>query len=158
GARRPHHRPVTTDAAVGRLLRLQPFERSGMRPGLERIEALLDRLGRPEAALRILPVAGTNGKGSVSPLAEAIPPAAGRPTGLSPSPPLRALSERIRSDGVPIARAALARQVERLAGPLDAGAVTFFEAMTAVALGAFRDAGVEAAVLEVGLGGRWDAT
>jgi dihydrofolate synthase/folylpolyglutamate synthase len=149
---------VTTDAAVGRLLRLQPFERSGMRPGLERIEALLDRLGRPEAALRILHVAGTNGKGSVSALAEAILRAAGRRTGLYTSPHLRDLAERIRIDGAVITREALARQVERLAAPLEAGAVTFFEAMTAVALGAFRDAGVEVAVLEVGLGGRWDAT
>jgi dihydrofolate synthase / folylpolyglutamate synthase len=149
---------VRTDAAVGLLLRLQPFERSGMRPGLERIEALLDRLGRPEAALRILHVAGTNGKGSVSALAEAILRAAGRRTGLYTSPHLRDLAERIRIDGAVITREALARQVERLAGPLEAGAVTFFEAVTAVALGAFRDAGVEVAVLEVGLGGRWDAT
>jgi dihydrofolate synthase / folylpolyglutamate synthase len=149
---------VTTDAAVGLLRRLQPFERSGMRPGLERIEALLDRLDHPEAALRILHVAGTNGKGSVSALAEAILRAAGRRTGLYTSPHLRDLAERIRIDGAVITREALARQVERLAGPLEAGAVTFFEAMTAVALGAFRDAGVEVAVLEVGLGGRWDAT
>jgi dihydrofolate synthase/folylpolyglutamate synthase len=129
-----------------------------MRPGLERIEALLDHLGRPEAALRILHVAGTNGKGSVSALAEAILRAAGRRTGLYTSPHLRDLAERIRIDGAVITREALARQVERLAAPLEAGAVTFFEAMTAVALGAFRDAGVEVAVLEVGLGGRWDAT
>jgi dihydrofolate synthase / folylpolyglutamate synthase len=149
---------VTTDAAVGLLRRLQPFERSGMRPGLERIDALLDRLHRPETALRILHVAGTNGKGSVSALAEAILRAAGRRTGLYTSPHLRDLAERIRIGGAMITREALARQVERLAELLEAGAVTFFEAMTAVALGAFRDAGVEVAVLEVGLGGRWDAT
>jgi dihydrofolate synthase/folylpolyglutamate synthase len=147
---------VSPGAALAVLERLQPFERSGMRPGLERIEVLLDRLGRPEAALRILHVGGTNGKGSVSALAEAIVRAAGRRTGLYTSPHLRRLTERVRLDGAPIAPEALARQVERLGDALDA--VTFFEAMTAVALGAFRDAGVDVAVLEVGLGGRWDAT
>ncbi|HLE44438.1 MAG TPA: folylpolyglutamate synthase/dihydrofolate synthase family protein [Methylomirabilota bacterium] len=147
---------MTTDAAIERLRHLQPFERSGMRPGLERIEALLDRLDRPEADLRILHVGGTNGKGSVSALAEAILRAAGRRTGLYTSPHLRHLAERIRIDGAPIVAEALARQVDRLGDALDA--VTFFEAMTAAALGAFREAAVDVAVLEVGLGGRWDAT
>ncbi len=147
---------MTTDAAIERLRRLQPFERSGMRPGLERIEALLDRLGRPEADLRILHVGGTNGKGSVSALAERILRAAGRRTGLYTSPHIIHLAERIRLDGAPIAPEALARQVDRLGDALDA--VTFFEAMTAVAFGAFREAAVDVAVVEVGLGGRWDAT
>jgi dihydrofolate synthase/folylpolyglutamate synthase len=127
-----------------------------MRPGLERIHGLLDRLGHPEAALRILHVAGTNGKGSVCALAEAIFRAAGLRTGLYTSPHLRHLSERIRIGGVPIDAAALGRAVDRLGDALET--VTFFEAMTAVALEAFREARVEVAVLEVGLGGRLDAT
>jgi dihydrofolate synthase/folylpolyglutamate synthase len=127
-----------------------------MRPGLERIHGLLDRLGHPEAGLRILHVAGTNGKGSVCALSEAIFRAAGLRTGLYTSPHLRHLSERIRIGGIPIDAAALGRAVDRLGDALET--VTFFEAMTAVALDAFREARVEVAVLEVGLGGRWDAT
>jgi len=143
---------------VERLLALARFERSGMRPGLERIQALLDGLGHPEAGLRILHVGGTNGKGSVSALSEAILRAAGLRTGLYTSPHLLSPTERIRIDGAPVVRDALADDVRALAPRLDSGGITFFEAMTAVALAAFRRAGVEAAVLEVGLGGRWDAT
>jgi dihydrofolate synthase/folylpolyglutamate synthase len=149
---------MTPAEAVLRLARLSPFERSGMRPGLERIRALLDDLGRPEAALRILHVGGTNGKGSVSALAEAILRAAGWRTGLYTSPHLLDLRERVRIDGVPITPAALGRQAARLGPALPAGRVTFFEAMTAVAFAAFREAAVDVAVVEVGLGGRWDAT
>ncbi len=140
------------------LLGLARWERAGMRLGLERIEALLTALGRPEAGLPIVHVGGTNGKGSVSALAAAILRAAGHRTGLYTSPHLLDVTERVRIDGAPAPRAALARQAARLAPWLTAGAATFFEAMTAVALGAFREAGVDAAVLEVGLGGRFDAT
>jgi len=144
--------------ALERLLGLARWERAGMRLGLERIEALLETLGRPEAGLRIVHVGGTNGKGSVSALTAAILQAAGLRTGLYTSPHLLDVAERIRIDGVPVSRETLARQAERLAPALGAGAATFFEAMTAAALGAFAEADVEAAVLEVGLGGRWDAT
>jgi len=149
---------MTAADAVAWLLRFSRFERSGMRPGLERIHALLDASGHPEADLRILHVGGTNGKGSVSALAEAILRAAGLRTGLYTSPHLLDITERIRIDGVPIAADALAAHVARLAPRVEAGSVTFFEAVTALALVAFREARVEAAVLEVGLGGRWDAT
>jgi dihydrofolate synthase / folylpolyglutamate synthase len=149
---------VTPADAARWLLSRARFERSGMRPGLERIEALLVDLGRPEAGLRILHVGGTNGKGSVAALSEAILRAAGLRTGLYTSPHLLSVAERIRIAGVPISEAALAASVDRLAPRLEAGGLTFFEAVTALALVAFRDAGVEAAVLEVGLGGRWDAT
>ncbi len=146
---------MTPQAALGRLLGLERF---GIRPGLERIEGLLALVSHPEAALRILHVGGTNGKGSVSALAESILRSAGRRTGLYTSPHLLDPAERIRIAGAPIAPAALAAHVAQLAPALDAGGVTFFEAMTAVAFAAFRDAGVEAAVVEVGMGGRWDAT
>jgi dihydrofolate synthase / folylpolyglutamate synthase len=146
------------DAAVERLLGLAPFERSGMRPGLDRIHALLDRLGHPESGLRILHVGGTNGKGSVCALAEAVLRAAGWRTGLYTSPHLLDVAERIQIDGAPIRRPELGRQAAALGSSLDGAATTFFEAMTAAAFGAFRDAGVDVAVMEVGLGGRWDAT
>jgi dihydrofolate synthase/folylpolyglutamate synthase len=145
-------------APLDRLLGLARWERAGMRLGLERIEALLAALDRPEAALRIVHVGGTNGKGSVAALTATILRAAGLRTGLYTSPHLLDVAERIRVDGVPVSRETLARHAARLEAALSAGGATFFEAMTAVALATFREAAVDAAVLEVGLGGRWDAT
>jgi dihydrofolate synthase/folylpolyglutamate synthase len=144
--------------SVERLLGLARWERAGMRLGLERIEALLAALDRPEDALRVVHVGGTNGKGSVAALSAAILQASGVRTGLYTSPHLLDVTERIRIDGVPVPLDVLARHAARIGPELEAGAATFFEAMTAVALAAFREAGVDAAVLEVGLGGRWDAT
>ena len=141
-----------------RLLGLARWERAGMRLGLERIEALLDALDRPEAMLRIVHVGGTNGKGSVAALTAAILQAAGLRTGLYTSPHLREVTERVRIDGVQVSRETLARHAARIGPALDVGAATFFEGMTAVALAVFEEARVDAAVLEVGLGGRWDAT
>jgi dihydrofolate synthase/folylpolyglutamate synthase len=145
-------------APLERLLGLARWERAGMRLGLERIEALLDALDRPEAMLRIVHVGGTNGKGSVSALTAAILQAAGLRTGLYTSPHLLDVTERVRIDGAAVSREVLARHAARIEPALDAGAATFFEAMTAVALAVFEGARVDAAVLEVGLGGRWDAT
>jgi dihydrofolate synthase / folylpolyglutamate synthase len=144
-------------APLERLLGLARWERAGMRLGLERIEALLAALDHPEA-LRIVHVGGTNGKGSVSALTAAILEAAGLRTGLYTSPHLLDVTERIRVDGAQVPREALARHAARIEPILAARAATFFEAMTAVALAAFQEAHVDAAVLEVGLGGRWDAT
>jgi dihydrofolate synthase / folylpolyglutamate synthase len=145
-------------APLERLLGLARWERAGMRLGLERIEALLDALDRPEAALRIVHVGGTNGKGSTAALTAAILHAAGLRIGLYTSPHLLEVTERVRIDGAQVSRETLSRHAARIVPTLDAGAATFFEAMTAVALAAFKEAGVDAAVLEVGLGGRWDAT
>jgi dihydrofolate synthase/folylpolyglutamate synthase len=145
-------------APLERLLGLARWERAGMRLGLERIEALLTALGRPETGLRVVHIGGTNGKGSVAALSAAILQAAGLRTGLYTSPHLLDVTERIRIDGLSLSRETLARHAARIAPALETGAATFFEAMTAVALAAFREARVDAAVLEVGLGGRWDAT
>jgi dihydrofolate synthase/folylpolyglutamate synthase len=145
-------------APLERLLGLARWERAGMRLGLERIEALLTALDRPEAALRIVHVGGTNGKGSVAALSAAILQAAGLRTGLYTSPHLLDVTERIRIDGLPVPKETLARHAARIEPALEAGAATFFEAMTAVALAAFHEVRVDVAVLEVGLGGRWDAT
>ncbi|PYM59755.1 MAG: bifunctional folylpolyglutamate synthase/dihydrofolate synthase [Candidatus Rokuibacteriota bacterium] len=149
---------MTAAEAVARLFGLARFEQAGMRPGLERIEAVLAALGHPEADLPVVHVGGTNGKGSVSALTEAILRAAGLRTGLYTSPHLLDVTERIRIAGVPIARDDFGRLAARLAPWLQAGSLTFFEAVTALAFLAFREAGVEAAILEVGMGGRWDAT
>jgi dihydrofolate synthase / folylpolyglutamate synthase len=134
--------------------------------GLDRIEALLEKLGRPECAFRSVHVAGTNGKGSTAAMIEAGLRAAGRRTGLYTSPHLVRINERIQVSGVPIsdsdfciAFATVQQAVEQL---LASGTIelhpTYFECVTAMAFWHFRTAGVEYAVVEVGLGGRLDAT
>ncbi len=129
-----------------------------MRPGLERIETLLAAIGNPERSFQIVQVGGTNGKGSVSAMLAAIFRAMGWRVGLYTSPHLSDLSERIRVDGRAIPQADLVDGVEAigtLVARLDA---TMFEAVTALALDHFAREGVQAAVLEVGMGGRLDST
>ena len=142
------------------------LEQFGIKFGLANIEAVLDAFGHPERTFRSIHVAGTNGKGSVTAMAAAALTAAGYRTGRYTSPHLVSLSERFVVDGVPVARADLidvAGQVRdvidslRASGRLDVHP-TFFEATTAIAFELFRRRGVEAAVVEVGLGGRLDAT
>jgi dihydrofolate synthase/folylpolyglutamate synthase len=149
---------MTYREAVARLLALRGGEMAGMRPGLAVIEALLDAVGNPESRMRLVQVGGTNGKGSASAMVAAMLRAAGIRTGLYTSPHLRSLRERIRVDGRCIAEDDVADGVDALGtlcARLDA---TVFEATTALALDHFARAGVEVAVLEVGLGGRLDAT
>lgn len=134
--------------------------------GLDRIAALLARLGDPHRACRFVHVAGTNGKGSVCAMIESALRTAGQRTGLFTSPHLVEPTERIRIDGEPVDPGLFARafnQVHREAEALLAeGSLdfhpTYFETVTAMAFVLFRDLGVETAVLEVGLGGRLDAT
>ncbi len=136
------------------------LEAVGIKLGLSQITTLLDRLGRPERAFRTITVAGTNGKGSVTALIDAGLRAAGVRTGRYTSPHLCAIEERIVINGLAVTPArfdALAERIRDAAGAL-ADPPSFFEATTALALLAFREAGVETAVLEVGLGGRLDAT
>lgn len=134
------------------------LQRFGIKLGLDNIRALLDRLGRPESACRLVHVAGTNGKGSVCVTLASILGRCGLRTGLYTSPHLQDFSERIRVDGVPIAP----RDVVALTCELRAASAglqpTFFEFTTAMALLHFQRSGVEVAVLEVGMGGRLDAT
>jgi dihydrofolate synthase / folylpolyglutamate synthase len=112
--------------------------------------------GSPERAFEVVHVAGTNGKGSVSAMVESIARVHGIRTGLFTSPHLARFAERIRIDGRPMDDPALA---ELLVEALDrAPDVTFFETATLAAFLAFREAKVELAILEVGLGGRLDAT
>ncbi len=129
-----------------------------MQPGLERIQALLAALGHPQRRYRLVQVGGTNGKGSVSVMLAAMLKAAGRRTGLYTSPHLVSFRERIRINGAPISEDCVADGVEALAtlaARLDA---SMFEATTALAFDHFAREEVDVAVLEVGLGGRLDAT
>lgn len=136
------------------------LEHFGIKLGLDQIRSLLDGLGHPDCAFRSIVIAGTNGKGSVTAMVERALRAAGYRTGRYTSPHLVDLEERFVIDGdqiTPDALEAVAGRVKDVAGHL-ALPPTFFEATTAVALEAFRDAAVNVAVLEVGLGGRLDAT
>ncbi len=133
--------------------------------GLERIAAVLEALGRPQDRCRFVHVAGTNGKGSTSAMIDSGLGAAGWRTGLFTSPHLSQPTERIRIDGVPLSRAGFAAAFDRVHGVVEEllrrGAIdfhtTYFETVTAMALETFARS-AEIAVLEVGLGGRLDAT
>ena len=142
--------------------------------GLDRIRAVLDALGRPQDKLRIVHVAGTNGKGStcamiesalrMAPGTEGAPP--GRRTGLFTSPHLAEPTERIRIDGEPLPAAQFTESFNRVHAAveelLSGGAIdfhtTYFETVTAMALLVFAEERTDTVVLEVGLGGRLDAT
>ncbi len=128
----------------------------GMRLGLGAMQEACARTGNPERAFATVHVAGTNGKGSVSAMVEAIARRSGLRTGLFTSPHLARFAERIRIDGEPMGDDAL---VPLLADALALGpSLSFFETATLAGFLAFRAAKVDLAVVEVGLGGRLDAT
>ncbi len=134
--------------------------------GLERMQRLAAALGNPEKSFRVVHIAGTNGKGSTAAMIEAGLRAAGHTTGLFTSPHLVRFNERIRLNGEEIGDSDFAATVDevraandRLADELGPHShPTLFESMTAAAFCAFRAAGIEWGVVEVGLGGRLDAT
>jgi len=146
---------VTPDDSLAYLYRLQQF---GIKLGLQNVRELLHRLGDPQARLRCLHVAGTNGKGSVSVLLAEILRHAGNHVGLYTSPHLHCFTERIRINDELLELERLPPLVEQLRAASSGLPVTFFEAATALALLAFREAGITVAVLETGMGGRLDAT
>ncbi|NTV02507.1 MAG: bifunctional folylpolyglutamate synthase/dihydrofolate synthase [Chlorobiaceae bacterium] len=138
---------------------LYPLHRFGIRPGLDRIQLLLRELGNPEKLLgRVVHIAGTNGKGTVAACMASIFTASGRKTGLFTSPHLVDFTERIRIDGRQIPRERIAGYCTRLKGLVTEIGATFFEVTTAMALAWFAEEGVEASVIETGMGGRLDAT
>ena len=148
---------------------LQRLAAAGVRLGLQRVEALLEAMGSPHAAMPSLHVAGTNGKGSVCMMLDGCLRAAGRHTGLYTSPHIQQLNERFRIDGRPISDArldALLVEIDRRAREWahargearDDGGLTVFEAETLAAFLWFAQQELDVAVLEVGLGGRLDAT
>ena len=134
--------------------------------GLDRITSILAAMGNPERAYEVVHVAGTNGKGSVCAMVESALRAGGRRTGLYTSPHLVEPTERIQVGGAAVAPdefAASFDRVHRVAEQLIASGVidahpTYFESVTAMAFDLFRERSVETAVIEVGLGGRLDAT
>ncbi len=149
---------MTYREAVARLLGLRGGEMAGMRPGQETIQALLDAVGNPERRLRLVQVGGTNGKGSAGAMLAAILTAAGHRVGLFTSPHLCSVRERIRVDGRCIEADALADGVDAMGTLFARLDASVFEAVTALALDHFAAVGADIAVLEVGLGGRLDAT
>jgi dihydrofolate synthase/folylpolyglutamate synthase len=138
------------------LKRLYALIPRGRKLGLERMQEACARFGNPERAFEAVHVGGTNGKGTVSAFVAAMARAHGKKVGLFTSPHLHRFAERINVGGTPIEEPALIAALEKVM--TDAPELTFFEVATLSAFVAFRDAGVELAVLEVGLGGRLDAT
>src|SRR6187551_616526 len=137
-----------------------------MKFGLDNMRVVVEALGHPEHAFRSVHVAGTNGKGSVTAMVDRALGAAGCRSGRYTSPHLIRLEERFAIDGRPVDHAAMVDAVADVLAVIDRlraeGALatypTFFEVTTAVAFELFRRAQVDIAVLEVGLGGRLDAT
>ncbi|WP_306590680.1 folylpolyglutamate synthase/dihydrofolate synthase family protein [Geothrix sp. 21YS21S-4] len=142
------------------LPRLEARGHLGIKCGLENIRALLEAVGRPDAGYPVVLVAGTNGKGSTGAFLAHMLKAAGLSVGWTTSPHLVDPTERIWLDGAPIDEDTL----DRLLGEAFEAEVcadlraTYFELMITAALSAFRAKRVDIAVVEVGLGGRWDAT
>jgi dihydrofolate synthase/folylpolyglutamate synthase len=137
----------------------------GAKLGIQRMEALAGVLGNPERSLRVIHVAGTNGKGSVSAMSESILRAHGLHTGLYTSPHLVHQGERIQVDRVPITEQGIVDGVNSILARIEAAggiaedeAPSFFEFMTGLAFVEFARRKVDAAIIEVGLGGRLDAT
>jgi len=154
----------TYDDAVAALRRALVF---GTNPSLEGITALCDELGRPQDTFASIQVTGTNGKTSTARMTHALLRAHGRRVGLYTSPELERINERIEILAGPVGDSDFAGAVlaalgaaERLrpGGQGQETGFTEFELTTAAALWLFRERGVDTAVLEVGLGGRWDAT
>ena len=147
------------EEAVKYLLSLG-HETLAIKLGLRNTELLLNALDNPERAFPSVQIAGTNGKGSTAAMLDSICRAAGIKCGLYTSPHLVSITERIRISGIDITRkdfAACATTVRDVSQQLEA-LPTFFEQLTAIALLAFRNAGIELAILETGLGGRLDST
>lgn len=135
-------------------------------PGLGRVTALLDLMGNPQSSAPVVQIAGTNGKGSTAIMVDAVLRSTGLRTGRFTSPHLIDVTERICIDGRPLdsdrfddlweSVRPLVRMVDEQR--IDGVPMTFFEVITCLAFAAFADAPVDAIVVEVGLGGTWDAT
>ena len=149
------------DAAIDALFSRQP---NRMVPDLDRMRDLCDLLGHPEQAYPVIHVTGTNGKTTTTAMIAALLASLGLSAGSYTSPHLQDVRERIRVAGEPVERntvtsglAYLQPFLERVDAAHDEP-VTFFEVLTVLALTHFADAPVDVAVIEVGMGGRWDAT
>ena len=146
--------------------RLFALEQFGIKLGLDNIRTILAALGNPERAWRSIHIAGTNGKGSVAAMVERGLRAAGLRTGRYTSPHLDRIEERVALDGTPVDRATFESVTGHVLDVVDQARArgtltvspTFFEVSTAVAFEIFRRKAVDVAIVEVGLGGRFDAT
>lgn len=153
---------------VEREIMRRPPEHNTTNLDLDRMNLMLDVLGHPEQSFRVIHVTGTNGKGSTARMAEAICRAYGMRTGLYTSPHLERINERIAIDGQSLSDDDFVdtwNQVKDLVDLVDARMeeqgkprMSFFEVLTAMAIWKFADAPVDVAVVEVGMGGAWDAT
>jgi len=143
---------------------IESLEKFGSKPGLERIRVLTERLGNPQEHLKFIHVAGTNGKGSTSAFLTSILSCAGYRTGLYISPHLDRYNERISINGEEITNEELSVYTERIKNAIDEMVregydhPTVFEAITAMAFLYFYEKKCDVVVLEVGMGGRLDAT
>jgi dihydrofolate synthase/folylpolyglutamate synthase len=146
---------VTYETAAAYLFSL---ERRGVRLGLDRVVGAFREHADPQESFPAFLIAGTNGKGSTSVLIASVLQASGLRTGLFTSPHLIDFRERMRVDGRMISPGEVTDLTERIRGSIDRWELSFFEATTLLAFLWFRDRGVEAAAVEVGLGGRLDAT
>src|ERR1700712_1233614 len=165
--------PETTPDEIAALLQVehlldQRWPETKIEPSTARISALLELLGSPQRAYPCIHIAGTNGKTSVARMVDSLLIALHRRTGRTTSPHLQSAVERISIDGKPISPARYVetyrelepfvelvdQQSEAAGGPR----MSKFEVVTAMAFAAFADAPVDVAVIEVGMGGRWDAT
>src|SRR3974390_2408275 len=143
-----------------------PTQSAAAKFNLENITVLLERLGRPDRAYPCVHIAGTNGKGSTAAFVEAILRDAGFRTGLNTSPHLERINERIRINGEEVSDEVFAETFTRIHGLIEEllaegklrAHPTYFECVTALELEGFARERVEFAVIEVGLGGRLDAT
>lgn len=149
----------TTSLALNYLYQLQWH---GIAPGLMRIERLMAEIGHPERSFPAVHIAGTNGKGSTAAMIASVLQQTGRRVGLYTSPHLIDFSERICINGVPISPPDIARLTHRLRTIVEATPqrleITFFELTTAMAFLYFAEQAIDIGIIEVGLGGRWDAT
>ncbi len=146
----------------------QRWPETKLEPSTARIEALMEMLGSPQLSYPTIHIAGTNGKTSVARIIDALLTAFSRRTGRTTSPHLQSAVERIAIDNEPISPARYVevyREIEPFVQLVDAQsqadggpAMSKFEVLTAMAFAAFADAPVDIAVVEVGMGGRWDAT
>ncbi|BBX15781.1 dihydrofolate synthase [Mycolicibacterium duvalii] len=171
------HAPEPTPDEVAALLQVehlldQRWPETKIEPSTARIAALMEMLGSPQLGYPSIHVAGTNGKTSVARMIDALLTALHRRTGRTTSPHLQSAVERISIDGAPISPATYVetyREIEPFVELVDqqseSGALgepgprmSKFEVVTAMAFAAFADAPIDVAVVEVGLGGRWDAT
>lgn len=137
---------------------LFPRLSGGIRWGLDRTRRLLESAGSPEREFAAIHIGGTNGKGSAAATLASVLSRSGVRVGLYCSPHLCAFRERIQINGVPIGEDALLAAAERVWPAVRREDPSFFEATTAIALRSLADAGVDLAIVEVGLGGRLDAT